>query len=209
MRSSGSTLSLPDRRPIRRYVVRVGDDHPRACTGRRLLRSGWAIEPPRRGGRAGVGPIVLDPFAARPLSGVDRPAAEEGGLLAVDCSWNRLSADGHLAPGSLGSVRRGPGRRLPLLIATNPQHYGRVGELNTAEALGAALAILGHENEGRALLFGFAGGHSFFAANRERLRCYAEAADPDAVLRAERDLFGAAPAAPRSVPEDRPRDPRD
>ncbi len=188
-------------------MIRVGDDHPRACTGARLLRFGWASEPPRRSS-AGVAPIVLDPFAARPLSRVDRTVAEQGGLLAVDCSWNRLSAEGHLAPRSLGSARGGHGRRLPLLVATNPQHYGRVGELNTAEALGAALAILGHEDEGRALLDGFAGGRSFFEVNRERIRAYEEAGDPDAVLRAERTLFGAEPSTAGPDPGSRPRERR-
>ena len=161
----------------------VGDDHPRACTGRRLLRLGLAGELRERPS-ARERPVVLDPYAERPLTLQDRAAAEADGIVVVDCSWNRLS-------GGQGPARfpAGLARRLPMLVATNPQHFGRLGELNTAEALAAALFVLGRPEQARALLRGFAGGETFFEVNRERLRRYASGGTPAEVVAAERALF--------------------
>ena len=139
---------------------------------------------------------MLDPFAEEPLSGRDRALAFGHGLLVVDCSWNRLSERGRFGPATRGATGHGPARRLPLLVATNPQHYGRVGELNTVEALAAALCVLGRDREARDLLEPFAGGTSFFAVNRERLDRYRGAGSGEEVRSLERRLFGPAlPAA--------------
>ena len=187
----GSSESTPGRstrskRPIRRLVLVIGDDHPKACTGRRLLRRGLAETPSPFARHAR--PIVLDPFAPEPLSAQDRPYAEAHGLLVVDGSWNRLSARGRLdVPLAGGHV---PHRRLPMLIATNPQHFGHLAELNSVEALAAALSVLGRANEASDLLEGFSGGTAFLAMNRERLEAYRRAVGPDGVRDAERRLFG-------------------
>jgi len=187
MRSSASTPSPPDG-PIPLGLVLVGDDHPRPCTGRRLLRLGLVrqLAYPGAGGRS---PIVLDPYARTPLSGADRRAAESDGLVAVDCSWNRLSGTRTRAPAQAW-MRGGTPRRLPMLLAANPQHYGRVGELNTVEALAAALVVLGQRTGAERLLEGFAGGPAFLQLNEGRLARYASARSAEATLRAERELFG-------------------
>jgi pre-rRNA-processing protein TSR3 len=188
MRSSAST---PSRRSagIRLGIVLVGNDHPRVCTGRRLIRQGLAlaVPPPQDGGDRGV---LLDPYAPRALSLPDRARARRAGLVAVDCSWNRLSTERsrQLAP-EPPLTDRGH-RRLPMLIATNPQHFGRVGELNTAEALAAALWVLGDPDRARQLLNGFAGGPTFFEVNRERLDRYAGAGSSEAIVEQERASFG-------------------
>ncbi|HEY6238318.1 MAG TPA: DUF367 domain-containing protein, partial [Thermoplasmata archaeon] len=83
-------------------------------------------------------------------------------------------------------------RRLPILIAANPQHFGRVAELNTVEALSAALYLLGRVEEATELLEGFRGGPSFLDVNAARLAAYADQPDPDAVRAVERRLFGSA-----------------
>lgn len=199
MRSSGSTPSPRPSDPIRRFVLVLGDDHPRACTGRRLIRQGLASAFPSER-TPSFPPVVLDPFASDPLSRADRPVAERGGVVAVDCSWNRISDRGGLP--RLGSGRRSAGlaRRLPLLVATNPQHYGRLAELNTVEALAASLCVLGRPEEGRSILEGFAGGPAFFEVNRERLRRYARAPSADAVRAAERALH-AGPSRPTRLVE--------
>jgi len=133
---------------------------------------------------------VLDPYATVPLTPADRPRAEQGGLIAVDCSWNRLSA-AHARPFGRTESRPAPGgRRLPMLVAANPQHFGRVGELNTVEALAAALWVLGHPAEAEGLLEGFAGGRSFLDVNRARLRRYQGAGTVEELEREERQLFG-------------------
>jgi len=134
--------------------------------------------------------VTLDPYAPTPLSGADRSVAERLGLLAVDCSWNRLGDRGRFPDATSGAGRRAHRRRLPILIATNPQHYGRVAQLNTAEALAAALCVLGRSAEGAQLLAGIAGGDEFVPVNRERLERYAAARSAEEILAAERSLFG-------------------
>ncbi|HTT73473.1 MAG TPA: DUF367 domain-containing protein [Thermoplasmata archaeon] len=167
----------------------VGDDHPKACTGRRLLHRGLA----RAAGepRPGAGPVVLDPYAAEPLSPADRGRVVRTGLLVIDCSWNRLSGRGRFPDGAARAA--GVHRRLPILVAANPQHFGRVAELNTVEALAAALSVLGRDGEAGRLLEGFAGGANFLAINRERLVRYAATRDGEQIRAAERALFAAGP----------------
>ncbi|MGP8073081.1 MAG: ribosome biogenesis domain-containing protein [Thermoplasmata archaeon] len=189
MRSSGSTRRPSPDGPLALYLEVTGDDHPKACTGRRLLHRGLA-RPVNAAGRVYPAPVVLDPYAEKPLSAVDRRAAVRGGLLAVDCSWNRLSARGGFSEETVRSTGPGLRRRLPILIAANPQHYGRIAELNTVEALSAALYVLGRREEAAGLLQGFRGGEGFLEINRERLDAYAAATSPDAVRAAEQALYG-------------------
>jgi pre-rRNA-processing protein TSR3 len=191
MRSSGSTRSLPPETPVRLFIALAGEDHPKACTGRRLLARGLARPARvRTGGR--VRPITLDPHAALPLSAGDRARVESSGLLAVDCSWNQLASRGRLPDDPSESGRPPPRRRLPILVAANPQHYGRLTELNTVEALSAAVYLLGNPAQAARLLEGFRGGPQFLEINRARLDAYAAAADGDAVRELERTLFGGA-----------------
>ncbi|HYB78837.1 MAG TPA: DUF367 domain-containing protein [Thermoplasmata archaeon] len=139
---------------------------------------------------AAADPVVLDPYAPTPLSGADAESARRGGILVVDCSWNRLSARG-MFPGEEGRRRFGRiHRRLPLLIAANPQHYGRLTQLTTVEAFCGALSVLGREAEAKNVISGFAGGDEFLEINRIRLERYRHAAGPEEIRTAERDLFG-------------------
>jgi pre-rRNA-processing protein TSR3 len=190
MRSSGSTRSHRGRAALRLLIVLAGEDHPKACTGRRLLRWKRALRVPREGASFPQ-PIVLDPYSPTPLSAADLKTAERGGVLAVDCSWNRLASRGAFPQAAVGARSRGTHRRLPILIAANPQHYGRVAELNTVEALSAALSILGRVEEAEGLLDGFRGGTEFLEVNRKRLERYRLAASAAEVTTAEKFLFGA------------------
>ena len=189
MRSSGSTNNPPRETPVRLFIALAGEDHPKACTGRRLLARGLARAPRARSDRP-ARPITLDPHAAHPLSPDDRPRAETAGLLAVDCSWNQLAARGRLPPDSPDPAHPPPRRRLPILVAANPQHYGRLTELNTVEALAAAVYVLGSPAQAAHLLEGFRGGPQFLEINRPRLDAYAAAGDADGVRAVERELFG-------------------
>jgi pre-rRNA-processing protein TSR3 len=189
MRSSGSTRSRRRRATVPLLVELTGEDHPKACTGRRLLHWG-RVARVTRGGAHSTGPVVLDPYSPTPLSAADTPTAEEGGILVVDCSWNLLSSRGAF-PGEDGRRHRaGIHRRLPVLIAANPQHYGRVAQLTTAEAFCAALSVLGRDEEARSVIAGFAGGEEFLEINRDRLDRYRNAPGPNEVREAERALFG-------------------
>jgi pre-rRNA-processing protein TSR3 len=201
MRSSASTPSPPADGEIPLYLVRVGDDHPKACTGRRLLDRRLATAPPARSRRAARA-LLLDPYAPTPVSAADAALARRGGVIVVDCSWNRLSDRGRFEPGTVPGAGGAAHRRLPWLLAANPQHYGRLAELNTVEALAATLHLLGEAPRARALLEGFSGGPGFFTINAEALAAYSAATNADEVRAAERRRFGGGARAPRT------RDPR-
>jgi len=187
MGSSRSTRNLSTE-PLPPLFVRVtGEDHPKACTGRRLLRRGLAHEW-RDDGPKGRTPILLDPRASEPLTPLDGPRANSDGILVVDCSWNRLDKRGGFDPLVRG-LSRLPRRRLPWLLAGNPQHYGRVGELNTAEAFAGALDILGDRTSAERVLETFAGGPGFLALNAHLLEAYRKARSVDDLRSAERDFF--------------------
>jgi pre-rRNA-processing protein TSR3 len=187
MPSSRSTrnLSVDPRPPL--FVRITGEDHPKACTGRRLLRQGLAREW-KGGWQNGAVPILLDPRADVPLTAEDRPRAWASGILVIDCSWNRLDRRGGFDSATPGLARL-PRRRLPWLLAGNPQHYGRVGELNTAEAFAGALDILGDRRTAERLLDTFAGGAGFLTLNARLLEAYRGARSAEDLRRAEREFF--------------------
>ncbi len=184
---SGSTRNRSASPGAPLWVVLAREDHPKACTGRRLVRQGLAREfrrtTPRR-----PGPILLDPRAPFPLTTADGAQARAGGLLVVDCSWNRLARRGGFGL-EMGWLDRYTHRRLPWLLAGNPQHYGRVGELNTAEAMAAALEILGEPDRATRVAETFAGGPGFLALNRALLDSYRAARTPEDIVAAEHAFF--------------------
>jgi len=70
---------------------------------------------------------------------------------------------------------RGTSRKLPGLLAANPVNYAKIGKLSTAEALSAALYIIGFRTRSKELLDPFGWGKSFFDLNENLLRSYAQA----------------------------------
>jgi pre-rRNA-processing protein TSR3 len=121
------------------------------------------------------------------LSTADRPRALTEGVLAIDCSWNRVGERGGLPVGVGGGGAAH--RRLPYLLAANPQHFGRLSELNTAEAIAAALWLLGERERAERLLSGFAGGTAFFTINGAALARYGPCRGQEEIEAAERELF--------------------
>ncbi len=146
---------------------------PRRCTARRLRRFG-KVELVFRLSELPRGALLLDPRAGRVLSREDREIAERRGLVAVDCSWNHLER--------LRFPRGQVGRALPYLVAANPTHYGRPTVLSTAEALSAALFILGYREEAMGMLEPFKWGPTFLQLNLQRLEEYGRAANAEEVL---------------------------
>ncbi|CCW70678.1 unnamed protein product [Phytomonas sp. Hart1] len=136
---------------------------PNACSGRKLHRS-------RALRLLGIGDrfngVVLTPSATRLVTPSDRAIVLEFGAAVVDCSWKELDA----VPWT--KMRMGAPRLLPLLISANPVNYGRPSKLNCAEALAAALAIVGLEDDARNVLAYFNWGESFFNLNEELLAGY-------------------------------------
>jgi pre-rRNA-processing protein TSR3 len=189
MKSSGNTEELRCKLPL--WIVLAGEDNPKVCTGRRAIRYGLAAEatdrnhPPR-------GALLLDPYASLPLSREDAAVAAEKGIVAVDCSWNRLSSRGKYPAGGRWLAAIDAKRRLPLMLAANPQHYGRLGELNTAEALGASIFVLCGRVAATTFLGRFSFGWSFLELNGELLERYHEAPDGKAIEQVERDWAGKA-----------------
>ena len=190
MGSSASTPSPPRNAEVPLLIVFADEDDPKRCSGRRLVRAEMAREvpdgrPPPRGA------VLLDPHAPVPLSRADRERAIRGGVVAVDCSWNRIGATGRY-PRQLTTLDRLTfRRRLPWLVAANPQHHGRLGELNTAEALAAALVLLGERGRAERVLETFPGGPTFFDLNAEAFAQYVRAIDGDAIVALETAPLGA------------------
>lgn len=172
----------PSRRSPRLYVLRLGQDDPRKCTGGKLSKFGLVIElgrPSSVPSRA----ILLDPFSDRILTPKDRESLLSGGLVAVDCSWEKA--------GEVFS-RRIPGihRRLPLLMAANPTKFAKLGILSSAEALAAALFITGFKSMAREILGKFKWGDTFLDLNRDPLGYYSRAGDEAKIRAEEVEIFG-------------------
>jgi len=170
---------------IRLYIVMEREDDPRRCTAARLVRTGEAKEA-RTMSRIPRGAIVLDPEAKQCISKEDRAAADKLGLLALDCSWNRLERFPRIRAG----LRH---RALPFVVPTNPVNFGKPQRLSTAEAFSAALYILGERDQAERIMSRFKWGPSFLEANRAALDGYAMAGDSEAVIKVQEELLRGRP----------------
>ena len=147
-------------RPVRLVVLHLDQDDPRKCSARKLARFDL-VELVNRPQLVPYPGVILDPFAAEDVAPYHGPAARLRGLVAVDCSWE-------WAQEVFGKLRARGGFRvkLPGLMAANPINYGKPDKLTTVEALAAALALLGHPDQGRHLLGKFKWGPQFIELNR-------------------------------------------
>lgn len=172
--SPGTTPPAAGERPL--TILYVGDDDPEKCTARRLAKFDHAeLVAPSDAPREGV---VLDPTSAYALA-PDLPTPAR--VIAVDCSWT--SVDAQRVPAGLTR------RALPYLVAGNPINFGRPFALTTAEALAAAVYILGAPERAAALLAPFRWGHTFLELNEEPLRRYAAAPDAAAVIAIQQEYL--------------------
>ncbi len=74
-------------------------------------------------------------------------------------------------------------RALPYLLAGNPVNFGRPFKLNSAEALAAALYILGCKKQAEKVMSKFNWGHSFLELNKEPLEEYATAKNSTEIVK--------------------------
>lgn len=125
---------------------------------------------------------MLNPFSETAFSPADRKRVEEFGLVGLDCSWE------HAEKVLLKHVR-GTSRCLPILVAGNPVNFGKLTKLTTAEALAAALYIVGFREQADELLSVFKWGHTFLEINHERLESYANAKDSTEVVELQNRLM--------------------
>ena len=154
------------------HIRYEGDDDPQKCTARKLAKFDRAAL--HRSHRATPYGVVLNPHAEQALSPADRSVAEDGALVALDCSWE-----------SAGEARfsmAGEHRALPYLVAANPVNFGRPLELTTVEALVAALCIFGEREQAADILSKFTWGETFLELNDEPLRRYADCADSSEIV---------------------------
>ena len=162
-------------------VYNARECDPKKCTAVRLHRTG-KIQMTYKLGELPSKAILLDPFAQKAISRADATIAEKRGLVALDVSWNKIR--------KIESVRRKmEPRSLPYLVASNPTHYGKPTTLSTAEALAAALFILGDRERAKEILAGFKWGQTFLDLNREPLEAYATAKDSTEVVAAQREFM--------------------
>ncbi|MEA1904988.1 MAG: DUF367 family protein [Candidatus Hadarchaeota archaeon] len=166
---------------MRLVVYNARECDPKKCTTVRLGRAGKIKVVYRLRGLPS-GALLLDPFAPKALSRADVERAERRGIIALDCSWKNVEQIERLRG-------RAVPRGLPYLVAANPTHYGHPTTLSTAEALAAALFILGLPDRAREILNIFKWGHSFLELNREALEAYARAEDSQGVVRVQQEFI--------------------
>lgn len=155
---------------------------PKKCTVVRLART-RLVRILDRPGQVPRSSLILDPTAEQALSPADAP--KNGGkirsITALDCSWEVLDA------GVFGAWRHH--RALPYLVAANPTNYGRPLRLSSAEALAAALYILGEPEQAAVLMDAFKWGPHFLALNAEPLARYAASKDSAEVVAVQADYL--------------------
>ena len=106
---------------------------PKKCTAKRMLKFGLGKEA-KTLGAIPKGSIVLSPFSDRAMSPADIVHARKG-LVVMDLTWTNID--------EFPRLKKVEERALPYLLASNPINWGRPMELNSAEAVMAALWILG------------------------------------------------------------------
>jgi pre-rRNA-processing protein TSR3 len=146
-------------------VYHAGQCDPKKCTGTRLYRMRKA-KTVRNMRYIPRGAVVLNPVSEVAFSAADRNPVLKSGLVALDCSWKQ-------AEKIFAASRAGAQRSLPYLLAANPINTYIPVKLSTAEALAAALYILGLRDQADDVLSVFKWGHSFITLNREWLDAYA------------------------------------
>ncbi|MBY8999164.1 MAG: DUF367 domain-containing protein, partial [Candidatus Thorarchaeota archaeon] len=78
---------------------------------------------------------------------------------------------------------------LPYLLAANPINTYKPVKLSTAEAVAAALYILGMTEEADDVMSAFKWGHSFITLNREWLDAYAECSTSGEVVQVQQEIM--------------------
>lgn len=165
-------------------VIYLDQCDPKKCSGHRLLKLGLAREIRKSQIREG---IVLSPITQIALSPADQDLFFSHGLVAIDGSWNQFE--------KLQSwFTTGTPRALPFLVAANTVNFGKPTKLNTAEAIIAALWILGSKDQAMKIAQAFKYGPTFIDLNFDRLEAYSKAKDSQEVVEIQKqimdDLYG-------------------
>lgn len=167
-------------RPL--HIIHLQQDDPKKCTARMLARRELAIVHQRIGGP--YRGILLDPLCGKVLGPEDKNIPQSS-VIALDCSWKSIEP----SIKELDRNRRLHHRTLPLLLAASPVSWGKPGRLSTAEALGAALMLLGEEVQAKEVLGAITWGEEFLKLNREPLEAYCQATSSDELVQLQFEFF--------------------
>lgn len=162
-------------------VFHANQCDPKKCTGIRLgrLKKAEIIKDMRRIPRIA---IVLNPVSETAISKSDANNITKRGIVALDCSWKQ-------AEDIFRNSRYGVQRALPYLLAANPINTYKPVKLSTAEAIAAALYIVGFRDEAEDIMSGFKWGPSFITLNREWLDSYAECTTSGEVVKVQTEIM--------------------
>ena len=158
----------------------MGQDDPKKCSANRLVKLKLA-SPVYRRSQVPKGTLILNPYASRIVTRLDKDSVQRYGLMIIDCSWKRAE--------TVFSARRDEGRKLPILLAANPINYARPGILSSLEALAAALYIVGFRKEAQEILRIFKWGPHFLELNSEPLEAYSDAKDEEDMVKIMGEFF--------------------
>eukprot|EP01031_Cornospumella_fuschlensis_P037314 gene37314-45303_t len=156
--------SLSSEMEARVYLWEFNQNDPKRDSGVKLCRMGLATR--LKIGRPFNG-IVLSADATKVISKEDMSIVQQYGIAGINCSWNRL---GEVPVATLGKTRNQ--RKLPLIYAANTVNYGKACKMNTAEALAAALFIVGYTQDAATLMSSFSYGPEFLRINAGLLEAY-------------------------------------
>ena len=152
---------------------------PKKCTAKRMLKFGLGKEAKTL--RAiPKGSVILSPFSDKALSPADIHHARKG-LVVMDLTWTNIDQ----FPRPKGMEERA----LPYLLASNPINWGRPMELNSAEAVMAALYILGEKDQAAGFLGRFNWAPEFMRLNGNMLEDYSNAEDSAEVVRIQNEYI--------------------
>ena len=152
---------------------------PKKCTAKRMMKFGLGKEA-KTLGAIPKGSVVLSPFSDRAMSPADIHAARKG-LVVMDLTWTNID--------EFPRLRNVEERALPYLLASNPVNWGRPMELNSAEAVMAALYILGEKEQAAEFLGRFNWAPEFMRLNGEMLEDYSKAKDSAEVVRIQNEYI--------------------
>lgn len=152
---------------------------PKKCTAKRMMKFGLGKEA-KTLGSIPSGSVVLSPFSDRAMSPADLHAARKG-LVVMDLTWTNID--------EFPRLKRCEERALPYLLAANPINWGRPMELNSAEAVMAALYILGEKEQASEFLGRFNWAPEFMRLNGNLLEDYSNARDSTEVVRIQNEYL--------------------
>ncbi|MGC8496808.1 MAG: DUF367 family protein [Thermoplasmata archaeon] len=148
---------------IRLIVMDLEEDDPKKCTAKRLSKFNL-VKLVNNSHYIPKNAVILSPLSKKVISMEDREQIKKYGLVAIDGSWKNIDRIFETVTGNL--------RALPYLVAANNVNYGKPYILSTAEALAAALTIIGEEEQALQILNKFKWGNTFLILNKELLQEY-------------------------------------